>query len=183
MENDQEIILPDSPKAATYVKLEGWMSRNKRIFGKDKEAEARVDGATHAICKCGAVSEMYRFACSMCIEARKLKHRKATHAKMPKQPPRWSKPEYFWSMLLQEYLDCDEIDDHEKSRDELLLTHCKSEELHIIESDVMIGEFWEEPPNGLQELIDTFNEGLSKIQNNQIIGIDVAVDWGENDKS
>lgn len=66
MENKN--ILIDSDEAATYMTVEGWVSRHGRFYGKNEEF-AKYDGCTHRYCKqCGTIIEKSHVICKTCIE-------------------------------------------------------------------------------------------------------------------
>lgn len=69
MTKRSEIILPDSPEAATRVTIDGWQSRDGFFYPStfvDAERRARESGATHRPClSCGAIVDK-RSYCEQC---------------------------------------------------------------------------------------------------------------------
>ena len=83
--SDETIIMVDSPEAATFKTVEGWVSRDGRFYGKGDSAErvARRSGATHQYCDgCGVVIPKGGFLiCGACREKRAIeKHKQAPRA-------------------------------------------------------------------------------------------------------
>lgn len=74
---ENEIILPDDPRAARYEMRGVWISRLGRLFS-DKD-EAQMNGCTHTRCDCGAISEYKNCPCNACRE----NARHETWLKMP----------------------------------------------------------------------------------------------------
>ena len=65
---NKEIIFPESDKAASFVKVEGWVSRGGYFYGKD-ERTARWDGATYVHCNvCGKPCPKNWPVCDTCRE-------------------------------------------------------------------------------------------------------------------
>ena len=64
----KEPIFPESTEAATFMKVEGWVSRDGRFYGKD-ERTARWGGATHIYCReCGEPCPKNWLVCEACRE-------------------------------------------------------------------------------------------------------------------
>ena len=118
--DEKKIILPDSPEAATFQTVSGWVSRRGFFYGAD-ERLARYDGSTHRPCsECGELLEKHGY-CRPCHAKKMIAKFKA----MPRQ--KWdgvgmlysdSEDRYFYGM--------DDVDDY-----------CASEEvtpesLHLI---------------------------------------------------
>ena len=62
---EKEIVLTSDSNAAELVTVTGWKSRHGRFYGED-ERSARYDGATHARCDCGNITEKHYTACKDC---------------------------------------------------------------------------------------------------------------------
>lgn len=58
-------ILFDSPEAAQFKKVEGWVSADGFFCGKD-ERSARYSGCTHRLCECGKEIEKRYSICDGC---------------------------------------------------------------------------------------------------------------------
>ncbi len=68
----ESIVLYDSPEAATFRTVEGWVSRANHFFGKDGEHLARYDGCTHRKCEtCDAIVSKTPF--TICDDCRRAK--------------------------------------------------------------------------------------------------------------
>lgn len=67
MTNQPElIVLSDSPDAASYQTVSGWVSRTRHFFG-DNERLARYDGSTHSACTgCHAIAPKSYMLCDKC---------------------------------------------------------------------------------------------------------------------
>lgn len=54
----EEMVLEDSPEAASVQTVTGWVSRLGHFFGPGEQGErtARYDGSTHKKCACGAIT-------------------------------------------------------------------------------------------------------------------------------
>lgn len=71
--DEDKVILPDSPEAATWGSVEGWVSRDGYFYGNASGAErlARQNGATHEKCPhCGSIFEA-RAYCRACRDKRR----------------------------------------------------------------------------------------------------------------
>lgn len=92
-----KIIFPDSDETATSQKVEGWVSREGRFYGKDEQA-ARWGGATHVHCSiCGAPCPKNWTACETCRA--KLAHER--YIKLP--VVMWDERVPVYSMILDKY--------------------------------------------------------------------------------
>lgn len=58
------VVLADSPEAASFKTVSGWVSRLGNFWGND-ERMARYDGSTHRRCECGEIIEQ-RSYCRKC---------------------------------------------------------------------------------------------------------------------
>ncbi len=78
MENTKEIILPTDDRTITKVETrQVWTAANGKFYLS--EESARLNGATHVLCKCGQPKEKYRIHCDSC----EPKIQDDEYAKMP----------------------------------------------------------------------------------------------------
>jgi hypothetical protein len=131
----KEIILEDSPEAATYqTGIEGWVSRDGRFWGKD-ERMARYDGSTHRKCeKCGGVFEKNAY-CRPCWEKRQdEKYAALERVEWDGESPvcSFANDQYFFNGIeeVQDY--CDE---HGCNIEDLQLCHCEPMVMPSIDVD------------------------------------------------
>lgn len=97
-EKEEKIIMYDSPEAAEYKTITGWVGGNK-FWGKD-EHMARWSGCTHTKCECGAIIPIRSY--SKCDDCR---HKQLVefYNKMPFREYNgepvfvWSSDEYLFS--------------------------------------------------------------------------------------
>ena len=96
---ENEIILPDDPRAATYhTDIKGWISYNCHFFGND-ERMARYDGSTHRICEgCGAVVGKINY-CRACYDKKEFDD----YLAMPEME--WNEEGRLYSQANDEYYD------------------------------------------------------------------------------
>lgn len=68
--SSEQIVLPDSPEAATYrTDIKGWVSRDGRFYGDGPTGErtARYAGSTHSVCqRCQKPCEKNWLLCDGC---------------------------------------------------------------------------------------------------------------------
>ena len=78
----EEVIMYDSPEAATYLTdIEGWVSRTGLYFGEN-EGLARYDGCTHQPCKqCGRPALKPYTVCDECRQQFKIERYRARERK------------------------------------------------------------------------------------------------------
>lgn len=80
---DELIVMYDSPEAATFRTVEGWVSRLGHFYG-DNEHLARFDGCTHRPCEgCGKAISVRSF--TSCDDCRAQKA-EARFAALPSEP-------------------------------------------------------------------------------------------------
>lgn len=134
MGNTDKIILPDSPEAASYQTVQGWVSRHGLFFGKDEEI-ARCHGATHVKCKtCGEPThETGYMTCASCRE----KARAERYGKRERKP--WNGETMVYSEMADKFFqnryeaeeycdDCNGTDEeYSMSLEDLQLVHCEPE--------------------------------------------------------
>jgi len=121
------MIFPDSPEAASYQTVQGWVSRTGLFFGKD-EVSARLNGSTHIRCKeCGEpISKPGYTKCEDCREKAAIER----YAKRERRP--WDGETMVYSEMADEFFyDRDEVEDYcydnNVLMEDLRLVHCEPE--------------------------------------------------------
>lgn len=120
----EEIILPESDKAANYGQVEGWISRGGRFFGNASGAEdlARYDGANHRRCPdCGAIINKL----SMCQKCRE-KAEKERWEKLPLVAWDGETPMYEYSSCEEIFWDVDAVENY------CLENECQPQDLMLV---------------------------------------------------
>ncbi|MBX9753658.1 MAG: hypothetical protein K2X80_02810 [Pseudomonadaceae bacterium] len=81
--SEKNVIMYDSPEAATLQTITGWVSSDGRFYGSD-EALARYAGSTHRQCAANPNHSIYetRGYCQVCAEEK----RQAQFKAMPRKP-------------------------------------------------------------------------------------------------
>ena len=131
MNDINQIILPESPEAASVQTVTGWVSRTGRYWGND-ERMARYDGSTHRKCECGEIIEK-RIYCMTCHEKQELDKFLA----MEKKP--WDGVAMLYSLLSGEYYSTpgdalDYADENEINLEDLQLIICEPNYAQEIDS-------------------------------------------------
>lgn len=160
MESKSEIVMRDSPEAASMRTVTGWVSRHGRFCGDD-ERMARYDGCTHVPCsKCGAPTEKSRTTCSDC---RAQKENDAYEA-MPRKE--WDGVSMLYSQKNDRYYQDlsaaeDDLDEGETLAN-LQLVICEPNYGQRIDADYFCDETDEdgELPDSLYEAMDVFNSAI-----------------------
>lgn len=162
--NDKEIVLSTSDKAARFVEnISGWVSRHGRFYGKD-ERLARYDGSTHRPCEsCGKPTEKSYLKCYSCRDrAHKERHAKRTVEE-------WDEKGLLYSFYADEYFrSWDEVDDYALENDVELsamqLVICDPVYLSKIDSDYWCDELSEdgELPAAVQEALNDLNMAIQE---------------------
>ena len=168
MKDQQPIILPDSPEAATYrTDITGWVSRDGLYFGKDEEL-ARYSGCTHKKCECGNIFEKSWIQCEKCRLADKEKRQAEALAKMPRQE--WDGETPLYEEASDRYLfDAGEVedlcDDEGKTFDEMQFQICAPNHPRMIDTDDFSDDFPEdgEAPDDLVAAIEAFNNATKDV--------------------
>ena len=130
-------VMFDSPEAAQFKTVEGWVSRQGSFYGDD-EVAARWAGCTHRLCKCGNQMDKFENWCGHC----RLKRDWDAYEALPKEPWDGETPVYSISLIKFFLEGIEEIlDDKEESLTEddyletLRLVHCDPVYLHAIDED------------------------------------------------
>lgn len=164
MTNQEPVIFPDSPEAATYrTDIKGWVSRKGLYYGDD-EYLARHNGCTHTHCDdCGEAADHGRVYCSKCSAKRSTEK----FLKLPAKEWDESTPlclykddRYFYSMDdIDEY--CEE---YNVKPEDLQLVWCCKQPPPVFDEDYFSDwlEFIDdiEIPRGLLDAINDFNEKI-----------------------
>lgn len=158
-----EVITYDSPEAAQYVTVSGWIDR-QGYFRGDDEHLARYSGCTHRACTaCGALIRKDRTLCVPCGESiAKAAYKQANVAMWDQNSPIYSEKldQYF------NYLEdiCFYLEDHTDTIEDLRLYLC--EPIYIRELDT---DYWyddlpdeKETPYYLQLAVDNFNAEIEE---------------------
>lgn len=170
MSDNDQIILPTSPEAASYrTDIKGWISRNGRFYGDGSGGErtARYDGSTHNICiRCGSHCEKGWTSCQGCRDV--LDHE------------RWEKLELVeWDGVTpltlykgdQYFFDTESIYDYAETNDlkvsELDLVICIPNLAREVDQDYWCDEIAEdgELPSWLEDALEQFNKIIREHQN------------------
>jgi hypothetical protein len=168
-QDDDMIVMPDSPDAATLVTVTCWQSRTGELY-LDKpgaEATARYKGSTHVVCdECGKPSRKPYTACEEC----RYKHKAEAFAKLPLEE--WDGSTLLYSEAYDHYLhDEDDVEefmrDHECSFDDLECVICEPCNAMQIDADLWNGDLPEEAnnelPKEMQAAVDAFNEAIKGV--------------------
>lgn len=157
----KEMVMQDSPEAASMRTVTGWVSRNGRFWGADERA-ARYDGCTHVACRhCGKPVEKGWTACEACRDMAK----DAKYKAMPRKA--WDGASMLFSHSRDEYFnDIDgaeaALDDGE-TLDDLRLVICEPNRGRRLDEDYFWDELSEdgELPDCLLLAIETFNAAIA----------------------
>lgn len=162
-EHTDAVILEDSPEAAKYVTVGGWVDRHGRFFGVD-ERTARWSGATHIKCaNCGkATSKTYTICCDC-----RLKRSAEKYAAM--EPKEWDFDTPLYSEQLGKYFFDDEVlnyvdDNPTESIESLMLVICEPVYLRQIDSDYFYDDLPDdgELPEEIVIALANFNNIISQ---------------------
>lgn len=162
---NEEVVLYDSPEAAQFKTVEGWVGRDGSFWGKD-EHMARYCGSTHKRCVCGEVHSKSYTMCDDCIEAVRVERYRARPTKD------YEDGDVLYSESHDEYFfDLGELFDYIDNADEpvtiagLDLLICEPNDFHPLEprdhfSDIL-GEDGE-VPDEVEAAFDALNAVLEK---------------------
>lgn len=171
--NDEKIITPDSPEAATYrTDIRGWVSRDGRFFGDGADAEylARHQGATHTKCvDCENFHPKgYFTSCDDC------RARRDYERYLARPRAKWDGKAMLYSEALDKFFDSPEdaldyayLEDDENPMplEDMRLVICEPDYAGQIDSS-----YWEdqlpedgEIPSDLEEALGVFNKAISGI--------------------
>ena len=118
---EKQVIMEDSPEAASIQTVTGWVSRAGRFWGND-ERTARYDGSTHKRCECGSVIEQ-RSYCRTCHDRKEIERWDA----MPEVE--WDGVSMLYSQSADQYFrDEQELSDYCADSDE----PCTPDDLRLI---------------------------------------------------
>lgn len=170
--SDEKVMI-DSPEAATFKTVEGWVSRDGRFFGKGDGAEraARWSGATHQYCSnCKTVIKKGWLLCEDCREKRAVeKFEQAPRKKWDGETPIYSDAldEFVFGSpgeaLETAMLYADETDPI-PTLESLRLYLCEPQYARQIELDDFTGQLpedWVDGPGWLEKAITQFNEAIA----------------------
>jgi len=159
----EEIIMRESPLAASLKSVDGWVSRNGFYFGTD-EGAARYDGCTHVKCmKCGLPTPKSHLYCSKCSSDMS----REKYLEMPRLE--WDGEAMIYSHTRDKYYCdieqiCDELQDESgtDTLDSLQLVICEPTFGSEICADHFADELPEdgEVPDQLLDAIDEFNKAV-----------------------
>ena len=156
-----EIIMIDSPEAATAYVMGGWLSRNG-YFYTDEQA-ARYAGCTHRPCAdCGAPAEKQYTRCKACRDKREIERFNARKRK------HWDGTAMIYSDALDRYYaDPDDAlgDAMDENIDEPMLLICEPVYARQIESDYFCDELPEDGdlPTEIEAAMDAFNAAIKGV--------------------
>lgn len=162
----KEMIMIDSPDAATWQTVEGWVSRSGRFFGKNEQA-ARYDGCTHRYCEgCKTPIPSHGFTkCHACI----AKSDAEKFAALPKAE--WDGTALLYSEAKgvfysspDEAMDCLE---EGETMESLRLVICVPQYPRSLDAEYFFDQLPEDfdtLPDDLEEAMDAFNAALEKMQ-------------------
>lgn len=163
MNDIKQIILPESPEAASIQTVTGWVSRTGRYWGND-ERMARYDGSTHRKCECGEIIEQ-RSYCTTCHKKRELDKFLA----MEKKP--WDGLAMLYSLLNDEYYSTPDdaiyyADENELNLVDLQLIICEPNYAQEIDSS-----YWSDqlPQDGENDILEEAIEALNKAIKDEIL--------------
>lgn len=158
--SEERIILADSPEAAEYRTVTGWVSRHGHFFG-EAEGAARYNGSTHQKCDCGEIIAKNSY-CRLCSD----KHRIDKYS--IQQFKEWDETTPVYSDSADRYFySPEEIDDYLSDHDdvtasELHLIICKRITLPTVDDDY----FMDNAPDGyeLEDMVsEDFMEALIEL--------------------
>lgn len=170
MEKETDIILPSDSRAATFEKVEGWVSRNRLFYGKDEQM-ARYEGATHKECQdCGKIIRKEDLVvCDECKE----KHDIERYNRRERR--KWDKETLLYSDAYDEYFEeWDQIGDYcdinECSIEDLRLIICEPNYACQIPDDYWCDDLPDDGETDLPEdLVDALEELNKFIREEKII--------------
>lgn len=169
MKKEKEIMMYDSPEAATFVtNISGWIDNDRRFFGNNKDSEhnARYSSCTHIRCECGEIMTKHWTKCEKCRTKSAIERYNLLPFK------EWDGKEIVYSDLADQYFrDSDEIEDYCSDEDieteDLRLLLCKPNYFDQIDSeqwsDILPEDSEGELPKKLQDAIDSLNEVIKSL--------------------
>lgn len=168
MKNEQKQIMYDSQEAATYVEnIKGWIDKDRRFFGDNKESEhmARYSSCTHRICDCGNVMEKGYSKCPSCRNNASIERYYALQFKeWDGKTPVYSEAHdkyFFGEDEIIEYCEEEEIDPRELR---LLLSFPNHfSHINCDQWEDIMPEEVDELPKKLQEGIDALNKIIDEL--------------------
>jgi hypothetical protein len=164
---EENVIMYDSPEAATYVKnIEGWIDKDRRFFGKgdDGERMARYSSCTHKTCDCGNIMQKGYTKCEDCRRKASVERYNALPFKewdLSEPVCTWDGDKYFFNIEdLEEYMEENELT-------EIPLLLCEANKYRKIEADYWADVFPDdsdgELPKEMQEALDNLNAVIDKM--------------------
>ena len=168
MKPDDNIILPDSPEAATYrTDICGWVSRDGTFYGDGPRGEkvARYVGCTHVLCKrCGeATPKEYSLCDACCDKADAERYAALPRAKWDGETPLYSETNGRFYNTPEEASD-DAIEAGVPLAD-LRLVICQPVYATRLEVDYLSEDLPDdgEIPQQILNAIDAFNEAVAGV--------------------
>lgn len=160
----KEIIMYDSPEAAQYKTVTGWVGGG-RFWGKD-EHMARYCGSTHNKCACGNTMSKSYTLCEGCM----AKKRKEAYLQLPYKEYDGSPVAMQWGeryFFNEEEIIC-HLEDLfiEEGIEELELVFCEEQHFFEIDSEIwrdILPEDEYDLPNKMQDAIDALNEVIKSL--------------------
>lgn len=166
---DNKIIMYDSPEAAEFRKVTGWVSRGG-LFHGDNEHTARWQGCTHLKCdSCGEVKERSTW-CRPCHDKKEREKYKAMPAKdWDGEAMLYSNTHDKWFSDFDDILDymanCDDADTLTFDDLEMVIgdpCYCDTvDPMDVYESDLPDGY---DLPDGIEEAFEELNKKIQAIK-------------------
>jgi len=160
-----DVILPDDVRAATFVQVNGWVSRDGRYYGAD-ERMARWDGATHVRCRdCAEVIPKAGYVvCAACLHS----IAEAKFAQRERRP--WDGTQMVYDEASDRFFASpDEVfewaDDEAIAHAALRLVLCDPVTCRLLDADHFSDELPEDGdlPDVVAEAIDAFNAAVKGV--------------------
>lgn len=160
--SNEKIIMYDSPEAAQQETITGWVSSDRRFFGKDEDL-ARFAGCTHKTCECGKIMEKHYLMCEWCRSRKWIENYNA----YPFEP--WDGVSPVYDHTTDEFFfgGADEIieryADDEQDISTVRLSPCKEEYPQPVDVDYWsdtMPENWDSLPKEVEDALKVLNEKL-----------------------
>ncbi len=178
-DKEEKIILDTDQDSASFQKVEGWVSRDGRFYGKD-ERLARFAGSTHKKCDCGEIVP-HRSYCHNCYELKRLETYKSFElVEWDKKTPFCLLDDDQFFFEYEEYTDY--IYNNELEGEDLNLVLCKPVRFRCIDEEYFLDDMHEdaELPDSIVEKINEVNrliQGESSniwVQSNKRVNIEIT---------
>jgi len=159
----QEVIFPDSEKAASLQTVTGWVSRLGHFYGNDEQL-ARYDGSTHRKCDCGEVIERNGY-CWKCYE------RKENDKFLKMERKEWNGTDALYDRIGERFFFSEsDLDDYcyenETTPDALELIICVPQEAYTVDpveiyEDILPEDNYELPAD-IKDAFDDLNRAIEE---------------------